>query len=316
MSVEDRAARRRTPVTPFPGKGDGGKAILSRARAAYLGLALGDALGATVEFMTASEIARAHGVHRHLTGGGWLRLRPGQVTDDTQMSLALGDALLEARGFDLHTVAEHFLAWLKTKPIDVGNTCRRGIQRYKQHGTLVSPFSEGDAGNGACMRNLPVVLYALHDGALFERCTLAQARFTHNHPLSDAATLTLGHMARTLLLGGTREDCRPIADAAVSAHRTFRFEPYPGHTTGYVVDTVQTVLHGFFTTESFEDCVVKVVNLGGDADTSGAVAGMLAGACYGEAAIPARWLRRLDRDVRRRIEAQAEMLLGSGCQCG
>ncbi len=284
-------------------------ALVSRAKAAYLGFALGDALGATVEFLTASEIARAHGVHRHLTGGGWLRLKPGQVTDDTQMSLALGDAILEARGFDLKTVAEHFLAWLKTKPIDVGNTCRRGIQRYKQDGSLISPFSEGDAGNGACMRNLPVVLYALHDEALFERCTLAQARFTHNHPLSDAATLTLGHMARTLLTGGTREDCRLIADAVVATHRTFRYEPYPKRTTGYVVDTVQTVLHGFFTTESFEDCVVKVVNLGGDADTSGALAGMLAGALYGEAAIPARWLRRLDRVVRQKIEGQVSGLM-------
>ncbi|MBI2311495.1 MAG: ADP-ribosyl-[dinitrogen reductase] hydrolase [Betaproteobacteria bacterium] len=283
--------------------------VLQRARGAYLGLAVGDALGATVEFLTPGEIARAFGVHRDLVGGGWLRLKPGQVTDDTQMSLALGEAILEARGFHLKTVADHFLAWLKSKPVDVGNTCRRGIGRYLRDGSLESPFNEGDAGNGACMRNLPVALYALHDDAAFARASIEQCHFTHNHPLSDAAVLALGRMTRALVLGGTREDCRAIADALVAVHRTFRFEPYPRRTTGYVVDTVQTVLHGFFTTGSFEDCLVKVVNLGGDADTNGALAGMLAGALYGEAAIPRRWLRRLDPGVRKRIEGQAGALV-------
>ena len=286
--------------------------FLSRARAAYLGLAIGDALGAPVEFLTSSEIAQTYGVLDRFIGGGWLRLKPGQVTDDTQMSLALGDAILEGHGFNLTVVAEHFLSWLKSKPIDVGNTCRRGIRRYKNEGSLVSPFNEGDAGNGALMRNLPVVLYALRDEILFERCTLEQCHFTHNHPLSDAATLALGHMTRALILGGTREDCRLCAESLVAAHRTFRFEPYPRSATGYVVDTVQTVLHGFFTTESFEQCLVKVVNLGGDADTNGAIVGMLAGALYGEQAIPARWLRRLDRIMRRKIEAQSEALFRLG----
>ena len=285
---------------------------MNRARGAYLSLAIGDALGATVEFLTASEIIRAHGVHRHLTGGGWLRLKPGQVTDDTQMALALGAAIIEARGFDLATVAEHFLAWLKSRPIDVGNTCRRGIQRYRQHGTLFSSYSDGDAGNGACMRNLPLALYALEDDALFERCTLAQCHFTHNHPLSDSATLALGRMTRLLLRGGSRQAARAVADELVAADRRFRFEPYPGRTTGYIVDTVQTVLHAFFSTDSLEDCLVKAVNLGGDADTSGAIAGMLAGACYGAEAIPARWLRRLDREVRQTVCEQAESLLALG----
>ena len=287
---------------------------MNRARGAYLGLAIGDALGATVEFLTPSEIARGFGVHRHLSGGGWLRLKPGQVTDDTQMSLALGCAILEAGGFDLATVAEHFLAWLKSRPIDVGNTCRRGIQRYRQHGTLAAPYSEGDAGNGACMRNLPLALYALDDDALFERCTLAQCHFTHNHPLSDAATMALGRMIRLLLRGGSRQAARAVADELVAAERRFRFEPYPGRSTGYIVDTVQTVLHAFFSTNSLEECLVKTVNLGGDADTSGAIVGMLAGACYGEEALPARWLRRLDRAVRQRAAAQAEalVLLGRG----
>jgi ADP-ribosyl-[dinitrogen reductase] hydrolase len=90
-------------------------ALLDRACGAYLGLAIGDALGATVEFMTAREIAHRHGVHREITGGGWLKLPPGQVTDDTTMSLALGEALRrgarEGRPFDTALIADAFVAW-------------------------------------------------------------------------------------------------------------------------------------------------------------------------------------------------------------
>lgn len=286
--------------------------LLDRARGAYLGFAIGDALGATVEFLTPREIQAQYGVHEHIVGGGWLRLKPGQITDDTQMSLALGDAILEAKGWDLQCVAEHFLAWLKTKPVDVGNTCRRGIVRYLHQGTLVSPYSDGDAGNGAAMRNLPVVLATLGDDDAFARWSLEQAHFTHNHPLSDVATLTLGCMTRALLKGEGKDQARQLADALVAGHRNFRFDPYPKRATGYVVDTVQTVCHAFFTSDSFEACLVKTVNLGGDADTTGALAGMLAGACYGEGAIPFRWLRRLDKSARVGIESQVEALLDLG----
>ena len=132
--------------------------LLDRALGAYLGLAIGDALGATVEFMTPREIAARYGVHREIVGGGWLKLAPGQVTDDTAMSLALGDALLRGerlgRRFDTQLVAEAYLAWWRGKPVDCGNTCRRGIQRCLRDGSLSGPPNEGDAGNGALMRNL------------------------------------------------------------------------------------------------------------------------------------------------------------------
>lgn len=290
--------------------------LRERALGAYLGLAVGDALGATVEFLTPSEIRHQYGELRDIVGGGWLRLKAGQVTDDTQMSLALGAAILESGGWDLHNIAEHWLAWLKSKPIDVGNTCRRGLVRYGRDGSLESPFSDGDAGNGALMRNLPAVLYAFRDAALLERCSIEQAHVTHNHPLSDAATLCVARMLADLLAGGHWRDnlakLRAHAKALVEAHRQFRFDPYPKRATGYVVDTVQTVLHAFFATDSFESCVIRTVNCGGDADTTGAIAGMLAGAHYGIDAIPARWIKRLDRDVRDAIVRQVDGLLALG----
>jgi ADP-ribosyl-[dinitrogen reductase] hydrolase len=295
----------RSAVTAVP-------TLAERARGAYLGLAIGDALGSTVEFLTAGEIRVQYGIHKHLMGGGWLRLKPGQVTDDTQMALALGEAIIESGAWNLKAIADRWLLWLRSKPVDVGNTCRRGLTRYMREGTLVAQVHEADAGNGACMRNLPVVLLTVRDAVRLEAYTLEQCHVTHNHPLSDAATLATARMTAILLRGEGLEAARHIADALVAEHRGFRFEPYPKRSSAYIVDTVQTVFHGLFTSVSFEDCLIKIVNLGGDADTTGAIAGMLAGAAYGEAAIPSRWLRRLDTKVRETAKEQAVRLLQLG----
>ena len=283
--------------------------LLDKALGAYLGLAIGDALGATTEFMTPREIVAQFGVHRHMSGGGWLKLAHGQVTDYTTMCLALGKAILEADGWCMKAVAESYVAWLRSKPVDCGNTCRRGIRRYMADGSFAGPAGDGDAGNGAVMRNLPVVLATLHNEPAFEARSLAQARFTHNNALSDAATLICGRMLRRLLLGGHLADCRPLADAFVADHPLFRFQPYPGRASGYVVDTLQTVLHFSFGQATFEDALIGAVNRGDDADTTAALVGMLHGAQCGASALPRQWLDRLDRTIATAIVTQTDKLL-------
>jgi ADP-ribosyl-[dinitrogen reductase] hydrolase len=280
-----------------------------RALGAYLGFAAGDALGATVEFMTRREIEAAYRRHETIVGGGWLRLAPGQVTDDTEMTLCVGRAILEDEAWDAVRVCEQFATWLRGKPVDVGNTCRRGIRRFMADGSVCGAFNEGDAGNGALMRNLPVVLATLADEAAFERWSVEQSHVTHHHPLSDAAVLALGRMTRVLLAGQGVDAARHEAAALAAGHPRFRFEPYRGISSAYVVDTVQTVLHYFFAAGSFVSCVVETVNQGGDADTTGALAGMLAGAAYGVQDIPPRWLSRLDPAVSAEIRGQVEGLL-------
>ncbi|HEY6093781.1 MAG TPA: ADP-ribosyl-[dinitrogen reductase] hydrolase [Gallionellaceae bacterium] len=284
--------------------------LKNRATAAYLGLAVGDALGATVEFMLPREIRYQYGVHQDIIGGGWLKLRPGRVTDDTEMALALGRALVGAGGWNARAVADSYVAWLKSRPVDIGNTCRRGIQRYMLEGTLSGPPSEGDAGNGAAMRNLPLVLLTLNDEQAFIEHTLVQSHFTHHHPLSDAATLALGRLLRVILGGGKIRECREVVKALVRDYPKFQFDPYPGRASAYIVDTLQTVLYQLFSTDSFESLLVETVNCGEDADTTGAIAGMLGGALYGLEAIPTRWLERLELHVVSEIELQVEGLLG------
>lgn len=303
-------------MAPEPAR-ESPRRLLDRALGAYLGLAIGDALGATVEFMTPREIAhqfaRDGGVHRHIVGGGWLKLVPGQVTDDTTMSLALGEALLkgsrEDRPFDVALIADAFLAWWRGKPVDCGDTCRRGIVRYMRYGSLHGPQNEGDGGNGALMRNLPVAIATLGDDEAFERVSIAQARITHHHPLSDAAVLGIGRLTRAILAGADAQAIDDFIKGWICAWPKFKFRPYPGRATAYVVDTVQTVLHAFTGSGDFEQAVLTAVNRGEDADTTGAIVGMLAGARCGAQALPARWLRRLDRDVVRAVTDQTSALL-------
>src|SRR5512138_573754 len=289
----------------LPGEAD----VRERARAAFLGLALGDALGASLEFMSPAEIRARHGVLREIVGGGWLHLRAGAVTDDTEMSLCLARAIDGAGGWDLRAIADRFAAWLRSGPADVGSTVRKGIRRYIVDGTLEGPPNEGDGGNGAAMRMVPVALATLADRAQLEARAIEQARLTHRHPLSDAACVHVGALLHLACLGASKARLRRASDALVERVPAFRFQPWPGLATGYVADTLATVLHFFHATRGFEECVVAVVNAGGDADTTGALAGALAGACYGPEELPRRWLRRLDRAVRGEIERLSERLV-------
>ena len=296
-------------VFDYEDENEDDKELLSRALGAFLGLAVGDALGATVEFMAAKEIAARYKIHKEIVGGGWLQLRPGRVTDDTEMALALGSAVVASGGWDVRAIADAFVTWMRRGPVDIGNTCRRGIINYLCTGNLCAPEAEGNCGNGAAMRHLPAVLMSLHDEELLVQRCVEQAHITHNHYISDVATATLARMTRRLVLDGPRAPCNQMAAELVALYPKFDFKPWPGKTSGYVVDTLQTVFDAFFSTGNFEDCLVRVVNRGGDADTTGALAGQLAGALYGVENIPARWLNKLDPAINAAIREQVPKLL-------
>lgn len=285
------------------------KDIRERAKAAFVGMAVGDALGATVEFMTVPEIQAKYGVFRTITGGGWLRLKPGQVTDDTQMALCIARAIVECQGWSRDQVARNFAAWLKSRPVDCGDTCRKGIRAYILNGTLETAPNEWDAGNGAAMRILPVALFSLPDESLLKKYAVEQAHITHNNPVSDAACACLGKMIHLALCNAPKTRLRREADGLVARFPTFAFEPYRGLATAYVVDTLQTAFHWFFNSGDFETGMVGTVNQGGDADTTGAIYGMLAGAHYGMADIPQRWLKKMDHMVINEVKAMADRLV-------
>ena len=287
--------------------------LLDRATAAYLGLAVGDALGATVEFMTPREIVAQYKVHDTIRGGGWLHLRPGQVTDDTTMSLALGQSILEQGRVSAEAAARAFDGWMRAKPVDIGSTVRRGILNFRTTGEVEKPENEHDAGNGAAMRVLPVSLATLAQSeAEVRQACRAQAHVTHNCDLSDAGTECVALMVRDALNGADKirllhERAHPLARQ--HPEFTFRAVRQQANPSGYIPDTLRAVFQAFFDTDTFRDCLVDVVNRGGDADTTGAIAGMLAGAVYGRRAIPPAWLAALDPVIRQACEKQAAELI-------
>ncbi len=283
-----------------------------RAVGAYLGLAVGDALGASVEFMTPAEIKAAHGVHKQVCGGGWLKLKPGQVTDDTGMSLALGRCILAKGGVDPYAIGWAFSDWMRARPVDIGNTVRRGIMHYRHTGEPGVPESENDAGNGACMRTLPVALATLGESReRVNQASRAQAHITHNNALSDAGTECVITMVQAAIGGATKTQLLHGPVAALAAARPeFQFRGRRcDNPSGFIVDTLRAVFQSVFDSDSYEDCLIDVVNRGGDADTTGAIAGMIAGSLYGSPAIPRRWLAALEADMRQQCREQALALL-------
>jgi ADP-ribosyl-[dinitrogen reductase] hydrolase len=283
--------------------------LFRRAEGCFLGVAVGDALGATVEFMTPQEIRAAFGVHDEIRGGGWLRLKAGAVTDDTEMTLCLARSVDSLGRFDGRDAMEGFVRWMRGCPADMGSTVRRGIRDYVLKGELGVPYSDWGAGNGAAMRMAPAALLTLGDGEALERIAVEQARLTHNHLLSDMACVALGRMVHRALRGEGMAAVAGEAAALVRREPAFRYEGYRGEASGYVVHTVRTVLSALFSTGSFEACLVESVNRGGDADTTGAIAGMTAGALYGVGAIPRRWLAKLDPSLREELSALAGRIL-------
>ncbi|MDR2260481.1 MAG: ADP-ribosyl-[dinitrogen reductase] hydrolase [Azoarcus sp.] len=288
------------------------RALEDRAIGAYLGLAIGDALGATVEFLTPREIrhafARHGGAHTEITGGGWLRLKRGQVTDDTGMALALGEALLTGGGkLEALAAAHAFDAWMRSKPIDIGNTVRRNLLRFRATGETAAPPSEHDAGNGAVMRTLPVALATLGHGDAGAAAFKAQAHVTHNNPLSDAGGLCLLDLLHAALARRPWPELLARARALEAAHKEYAWSAAQRHEnpSGYIAHTLIAVFQAFFTASSFEGCLVDVINRGGDADTTGAIAGALAGAWYGMETIPPRWTKALDPAIAQRCREQA-----------
>lgn len=295
-------------------KGNDSKdSLTDRVIGAYVGLAVGDALGATTEFMTPGEIQHQYGVHNKIIGGGWLRLKPGQITDDTMMSLALGDSIVREKGIRAEAVAQAFSDWMKSKPVDIGNTVRRGIIHYRTSGESSVKLNQYDAGNGACMRCLPVAIYYRdHPLADALEAVRIQAHVTHNNPVSDAGTETITRLLIAAFNGQPKTDLKYLVDQLIVAFPEFRFqEKRVENPSGWIVETLKAVFQAFFGNESFEQGMVDVVNRGGDSDTSGAIFGMLAGACFGLTSIPEIWFNSLNKAIRLRCQQQALDLMQS-----
>lgn len=295
--------------------------ILDRKRGTLLGLAVGDALGAAVEFRRPGTFVEV----TEYRGDGPFGLAPGEWTDDTSMALALADSIGRV-GWDLDDQAQRYLSWYQSgwysvngRCFDIGATCRRGLTRFSQSGDAKSSgdAAEEYSGNGSIMRLAPVPIrcagfYPDNLLELIQRLT-ASSLPTHASPQCLSACAYLGVVLAALIQGESREHVldpnwkvlrelrelhpfhRKIADIAEGSFR--RKQPPEIVGSGYVVKSLEAALWAFHDAPDFRTAVLRAVNLGDDADTTGAVCGQLAGAYWGESGIPQPWrdgLARMD----------------------
>jgi ADP-ribosylglycohydrolase len=273
---------------------------LSRYRGCLLGLAVGDALGTTLEFSPPGTFTPID----DMIGGGPFNLKPGHWTDDTSMALCLATSLIERQGFDPIDQLDRYVRWWREGYLsstgtcfDIGSTVRSALARFLQ---TREPFpGSADphaAGNGSIMRLAPVVLYYARQLEQAIHFAAQSSRTTHGAPEAIDACRYFAVLILDALSGKRKDEV--LRDqhttfapkiAALAAGSFKRKQPPEIRGTGYVVDSLEAALWAFYHSRAFREGALLAVNLGDDADTTGAVYGQLAGAFYGEENIPAVW---------------------------
>lgn len=268
-------------------------AIKDRAIGALVGLAIGDAIGTTLEFAGRDTYPPL----RDMIGGGPFSLQAGEWTDDTAMALALADSLLACKGLDEADLMRRFAAWhsrgaysCTESCFDIGITTATAINRWRQTGDPVAGSSNPlTAGNGSLMRLAPVAVYFWRSHSILRDAAERQSRTTHAAPAAVRACSLFGEMLADAIAGRSLDKvlAQESTRSWVGQHR----ESIRG--SGYVVESLEAALWSVASTGSFAEAILTAANLGEDADTTAAIAGQLAGAVYGFSAIPQHWLDRL-----------------------
>jgi ADP-ribosyl-[dinitrogen reductase] hydrolase len=280
--------------------------LVSRHRGCLLGLACGDAVGTTVEFCERGSFPLV----TDMIGGGPFRLPAGAWTDDTSMALCLASSLVELRRFDPTDQMRRYWQWYQNgylsstgRCFDIGLTVRGSLGRFQQSG---DPFSgrpdPQSAGNGCIMRLAPVPMFFYPDLAEAARWSGESSRTTHGAPECIESCQLLSAMICAALSGASKDEvllghdasrwqCPKVRAIATGDYRGKKRNEISG--SGYVIHCLEAAAWSFWHTESFRDAILMAVNLGDDADTTGAVCGQIAGAFYGEEGIPREWLWQL-----------------------
>ena len=299
---------------------------IERYRGCLLGLATGDAVGTTLEFNPPGTFEPL----KDMVGGGLFHLKPGQWTDDTSMALCLAESLIECKGFDPVDQLKRYVRWYREghlsstgKCFDIGGTVRSALAKFeKTHEPYCGATDPNSAGNGSIMRLAPVPLfYAKKPLEALEKSG-ESSRTTHGALAAIDACRYLGALIVGAINGASKEELlsdhfcpasgswnkKPLTEEIdeIASGSFKRKNPPQIKGTGYVVKSLDAALWAFYNSKSFKEGCLMAVNLGDDADTTGAVYGQLAGAFYGEQGIPESWRSKLAH--RSLIESFADQL--------
>ncbi|TVZ40915.1 ADP-ribosyl-[dinitrogen reductase] hydrolase [Alteromonadaceae bacterium 2753L.S.0a.02] len=291
-----------------------------RYRGCLLGLAVGDALGTSLEFSERGSFSPIN----DMLGGGPFHLRAGQWTDDTSMALCLATSLIESRGFDANDQMNRYCNWRTHgymsstgRCFDIGVTVSEALSAFQRTG---EPFSGSDnpfsAGNGSLMRLAPVAMFYSPDVEKVIHYCGESSRTTHAAKECIDACKLFGEMLHLALLGA---DKNTLAGNTSYQPETRKLQAIKSgdylhktesdiHGTGYAVQSLEAALWCFHGTSTYQEAVLAAANLGDDADTTAAICGQIAGSYYGVDAIPDAWLQKLTQ--RADIQALADQLAG------
>jgi len=299
---------------------------LDKYRGALLGLAVGDALGTTLEFQSLGSF---HPID-DIIGGGPFDLAPGQWTDDTSMALCLADSLMACRGFDPIDQLTRYVRWYRKgywsstgTCFDIGTATAHALARFERTGDRFcgseDPYS---AGNGSIMRLAPVPMFFAGNPSEAIHQSGESSRTTHGTIACVDACRYMGGLLVGALQGAKKKNLLssryspatgqwPPGELSpeieeVAAGSFKEREPPAIQGTGYVVRSLEATLWAFHKSTTFREGALLAVNLGDDADTTGAVYGQIASAYYGASSIPPKWLNTLHR--RQDIEEIANRL--------
>jgi ADP-ribosyl-[dinitrogen reductase] hydrolase len=291
--------------------------VQDRAVGALIGLAVGDAVGTTLEFKPRDSYPPLE----DMVGGGPFGLKPGQWTDDTSMALALADSLLEHPGLDETDLMERFSAWQSRgdysctgRCFDIGMTVSQALQRYRTSGEPIAGSTDPmSAGNGSLMRLAPVAVRFWNRPELMSSIAALQSATTHGAAEAVSACMACSRLLGEAIAGEPRSAVMRRRDEPLAG----KIEPIMGgswrgkardevRSSGYVAHSLEAALWSVGRTGDFRSAVLTAANLGEDADTTAAIAGQLAGALYGASGIPAEWLDKLAWEPK--IRGMAERL--------
>lgn len=298
-----------------------------RYRGSLLGLAVGDAVGTTVEFMKPGNFTPV----TDMVSGGVFDLEPGQWTDDTSMALCLAESLVAKQAFDAVDQMQRYVRWRwdghwssTGQCFDIGNTTSDSLARFERTGDALSGGTEENtAGNGSIMRLSPVPLYFSDDPLQAIEYAGQSSRTTHALDVCVDACRYLGALIIGAVQGESKQTLltdhyspvkglwqeKPLHPdiAAVAAGSFKNKQPPQIQGAGYVVQSLEAALWAFHNSTSFKQGCLMAVNLGEDADTTAAVFGQLAGTYYGAPGIPLSWRKRLA--MSREISQMADSLI-------
>ena len=281
--------------------------LQDRLRGIAMGAAVGDALGMPLEFHPPRSESSI--VTEMIAGP----LPAGSFTDDTEMALCLAESLLISSPLNIHDLTGRFTTWLRSRPSDVGIHTSKVLQaiidgeEIHQAARTIQAENPDSAGNGCLMRAWPIAIARHQDEAMLASETRVQSELTHAHPDAVQGTLFFNFILFQILQSGSESPQAVIRLAIQHAMDQVNLDPeftmmlnlsamrlpVDLKNSGWVRHTLESALWAVQTTLSFEEALVKVVNLGNDADTAGAVTGAIAGALYGLQGIPLRWRQAL-----------------------